>query len=71
MRIFGRKISLFSSNSFSSADKSSCDCAEYKIEFETYKTILKSNLKVSLSVVEHWSSMKKLAFVANGLTKYG
>ena len=40
-----------------------CDCAEYKIELETYKTTSKSNLKVSLlSVVEHWSSMKKLAF---------
>ena len=65
MRIFGRKISLFSSNSFSSTDKSSCDCAEYKIEFETYKTTSKSNFKVSLlSVVEHWSSMKKLAFGA-------
>ena len=65
MRIFGRKISLFGSNSFSSADKSSCDCAEYKIEFETYKTTSKSSLKVSLlSVVEHWSSMKKLAFGA-------
>jgi hypothetical protein len=71
VRIFARKVGLLSSKSFSDAEKSSYDCAEYKIEGETYKTTSRSNLKVLL---RRWhlasSSMKMLAFRAT-LTKYG
>jgi hypothetical protein len=48
MRIFARKIGLLSSKWFSGTEKSSYDCAEYKIEGETYKTTSKSNLKFLL-----------------------
>ena len=44
VRIFARRVGLLSSKSFSGTEKSSYDCAEYKIECGTYyKTTSKTH----------------------------